>query len=41
MAKKYYIDGNLIASPGSFDAREVGAGEFGPPAGAEVIVKRM
>ena len=38
MAKKYYIAGNLIASPGSLYARDVSAGEPVPPIGAEVIV---
>lgn len=38
MAKKYYINGNLIASPGSLYAREVSAGESVPPAEAKVIV---
>lgn len=38
MAKKYFIDGNLIASSGSLYARDVSAGEPVPPIGADVIV---
>lgn len=38
MAKKYYINGNLIASPGSLYARDVSAGESAPPTDAEVIM---
>lgn len=38
MSKKIFIDGNLIAYPGSLYARDVCAGETVPPIGAEVIV---